>query len=61
MPQDGEMQTETRRLVKVGGSRMISIPPDWLRDNHLEEAKTVSLETKGGRLVIFAEEIEHGI
>ncbi len=39
---------------------MISIPPDWLRDNHLEDAETVSLETEGGRLVIFASEVKNG-
>ena len=43
------MQTE-RTLKKVGGSVMLPIPPEILREMHLEADQTVTVSSEAGRI-----------
>jgi len=45
----------TYRIQKIGGSSMITIPPQWMRDNKMKEGDTVSFFRRGERLYLEKE------
>jgi antitoxin component of MazEF toxin-antitoxin module len=40
---DGKPVVGMRKVTKVGGSKMIALPPDWLEQHNIQEGDEVTL------------------
>ena len=50
----------TRNLQRMGGSRIISLPAAWVKQNGLKEGDPVDISLDRGRLVITLAEVQDG-
>jgi len=52
------MKTEYRKVVKVGYSLMVAIPPKYAKELGLEAGDFLAIQVEGGKLVMRRAEVK---
>lgn len=52
------MKTEYRKVVKVGSSLMVAIPPKYIKELGIEAGDFLAIKVEDGRLVMKKAEVK---